>query len=74
MHRTTRTPRKLLRQRIEFRLIRAELIPTEKRIAAGKVNFLAGDSSQTLVQLLLAVFATGLVRIRRQVLQKLEKL
>ena len=50
------------------------LFPTEKRMEARKVNFLAGDSSRILVQLLLVVFASGLVRIRSQVFQKLEKL
>ena len=41
---------------------------------ARKVNFLAGDSSRILLQLLLVVFASGLVRIRSQVMQELEKL
>ena len=64
------------------------LFPTEKRMEARKANFLTGDSSRTLVQLLLVVFvfafvfvfvfvfvfASGSVRIRGQVLQKLEKL
>jgi len=40
------------------------LFPTQERTEARKVNFLAGDSSRILVQLLLVVFASGLVRIR----------